>query len=142
MTTANVWKKYGDVDEFGAQEYRSHRDGVYMQIRMFGERGQFAIGLHEWSPRGIDSGHADSFEDAATQAEAATALFIGAGRPQRYVKKSSPAGPCLTQGVLLGESEQFVFYLDSARKRRVKKTPGSWLVHTEPCSRCGGTYND
>ncbi|WP_280390907.1 hypothetical protein [Nocardia brasiliensis] len=142
MTTAPAWKKYGDVDEYGAQEYRSHHDGVYMAVRMFGERGHFTIGLHEWSPKGIDSGHADSFEDATTQAQTAAALFIEAGRPQQTVMKFSAAGPCLTQGVLLGESDKFVFYLDSARKRRVKKTPGSQVVHIEPCSRCGGTYND
>lgn len=45
--TAAPWKSNGEVDEYGAQEYRSHYDGVYMQIRMFGEHAQFAIGEHE-----------------------------------------------------------------------------------------------
>lgn len=137
-----IWKKYGDVDEYGAQEYRGQHDGVYMAVRMFGERGQFSIGLHDWNASGIDSGHAENFEDATAQAEAAAALFIAAGRPEQVVRKSSAAGPCLTQGVLLGESDKFLFYLEGARKRRVKKTPGSWLVHTEPCSRCGRRYDD
>ncbi|WP_370012663.1 hypothetical protein [Nocardia cyriacigeorgica] len=137
-----TWKKYGDVDEYGAQEYRAQHDGVYMRVRVFDDCGQFSIGLHEWNPSGIDSGHAADFEDAKTKAGAAAALFIEAGRPEQVVRKSSAAGPCLPQGVLLGESEKFVFYLDGARKRRMKKTPGSWLVHTEPCSRCGGRYDD
>ena len=139
---ATAWKKYGDIDEYGAQEYRSHRDGVYMKVRLFGDAAQFSIGEMEWNASGIDSGHGESFEDAAAKAEAAAVLFIAAGRPQQVVKKFSAAGPCLTQGRLLGESDKFVFYLEQARKRRIKKTPGSRLVHTEPCSRCGGTYND
>lgn len=137
-----TWKKYGDIDEYGAQEYRGQHDGVYMKVRMFGESGQFSIGLHKWNASGIDSGHAKNFEDATAKAEAAAALFITAGRPEQVVRKFSAAGPCLPQGVLLGESEQFLFYLDGARKRRTKKTPGSWLVHVEPCTSCGGRYND
>ncbi|WP_280410802.1 hypothetical protein [Nocardia asiatica] len=144
MTTATAWKKYGDLDAYGAQEYRAERDGVHMQVRIFEDFGtiQFGIGETEWNASGIDSGHAASFEDATAQAEAAAALFIDAGRPKNVVMKFSAAGPCLIQGRMLGESDKFVFYLRQASKRRLKKTPGSRAVHTEPCSRCGGTYND
>ena len=138
----NTWKKYGDVDEYGAQEYRSSRDGIHMMVRVFDHGAMFGIGEYEYRANSIDSGNAADFNDATAKAEAAADLFIAAGRPEQYVRKFSAAGPCLTQGRLLGETDKFVFYLDSARKRRLKKTPGSRLVHTEVCSSCGGTYND
>ena len=50
-TTASTWKKYGDIDAHGAQEYRSHRDGVYMKVRMFDDHAQFAIGETQWDRR-------------------------------------------------------------------------------------------
>lgn len=140
--SATSWKKYGDVNEYGAQEYRSQYGGVCMKVHVFDDGAQFSIGLRAWDAAGIDSAPAADFADATAKAETAAALFIAAGRPSELVRTFSAAGPCLTQGVLLGESEQFVFYLSGARKRRLKKTPGSRLVHTEPCHSCGRRYDD
>lgn len=51
------------------------------------------------------------------------------------VREVNWAGPCIDQGVLIGESEMF-YYIEPVgfnRRKRIKKAP---LVHTSPCQRC------
>lgn len=48
------------------------------------------------------------------------------------------AGPCLTLGTLVRETEKFWFYSRGARTERVKKDGirGRYLIHLKPCPRC------
>jgi hypothetical protein len=49
------------------------------------------------------------------------------------VRKLNWAGPCIDQGPLIRETEQFYVY-QSAGERRVKKTDPA--IHLKPCNRC------
>jgi hypothetical protein len=49
------------------------------------------------------------------------------------VREFSPAGPCLSVGIFLRETEKTYFVARRGLERRVKK---STLLHTEPCTRC------
>jgi hypothetical protein len=51
----------------------------------------------------------------------------------KTVRQFSAAGPCLTLGALVRETEQFYVYTPNhGRERRV----GKGAVHIEPCSSC------
>lgn len=54
----------------------------------------------------------------------------------KVLRKFSMAGPCLTQGTIVGETKHFWIFTDRWSKGRERRLKKSTLVHTEPCHRC------
>lgn len=56
------------------------------------------------------------------------------------VRNFSPAGPCLEQGLMTGETPKFYVFTDryNGRTRKLRKrTPDHYsAAHIEPCRRC------
>lgn len=53
------------------------------------------------------------------------------------VREVNWAGPCIEQGVLIGETKHFYIVEPTGRNRRRRIKKGSiGMTHVEPCERC------
>jgi hypothetical protein len=52
------------------------------------------------------------------------------------VRKFSPVGPCIEQGVLIGQTAKFYCFVDRFERGNTRRLGKTWAVHIEPCPSC------